>query len=107
MPPSSPYARAIASCAISAPKFSSTRDRKSTRLNSSHGYISYAVFCLKKKKHQQHLWYNSAVFNIPPAVGDGRDMHVIDGARLPTELFVQSRELCCFDLYAHHHVRST
>src|SRR2546422_2593036 len=28
-------------------------DRKSTRLNSSHGYISYAVFCLKKKK--EHL----------------------------------------------------
>src|SRR2546429_8003188 len=28
------------------------RDRKSTRLNSSHGYISYAVFCLKKKKNQ-------------------------------------------------------
>src|SRR2546422_5451120 len=28
------------------------RDRKSTRLNSSHGYISYAVFCLKKKKLQ-------------------------------------------------------
>src|SRR2546422_2326293 len=27
-----------------------TVDRKSTRLNSSHGYISYAVFCLKKKK---------------------------------------------------------
>src|SRR5687768_18143455 len=34
------------------------RDRKSTRLNSSHGYISYAVFCLKKKKkkkkHNRH-----------------------------------------------------
>src|SRR2546422_5628684 len=33
-------------------------DRKSTRLNSSHGYISYAVFCLKKKKKtflQRHL----------------------------------------------------
>src|SRR2546422_6191329 len=31
-------------------------DRKSTRLNSSHGYISYAVFCLKKKKtnNEQH-----------------------------------------------------
>src|SRR2546422_5532530 len=28
-------------------------DRKSTRLNSSHGYISYAVFCLKKKKNTQ------------------------------------------------------
>src|SRR2546422_4154869 len=31
------------------------RDRKSTRLNSSHGYISYAVFCLKKKKKIQRL----------------------------------------------------
>src|SRR2546429_6350794 len=30
------------------------RDRKSTRLNSSHGYISYAVFCLKKKKQNKH-----------------------------------------------------
>src|SRR5687768_18290753 len=30
------------------------RDRKSTRLNSSHGYISYAVFCLKKKKNIKH-----------------------------------------------------
>src|SRR3989449_6808921 len=29
-------------------------DRKSTRLNSSHGYISYAVFCLKKKKKNMH-----------------------------------------------------
>src|SRR2546429_3062371 len=29
-------------------------DRKSTRLNSSHGYISYAVFCLKKKKTKTH-----------------------------------------------------
>src|SRR2546422_5816818 len=29
------------------------QDRKSTRLNSSHGYISYAVFCLKKKKTKQ------------------------------------------------------
>src|SRR2546422_5652682 len=35
------------------PRYSAVRqqrDRKSTRLNSSHGYISYAVFCLKKKK---------------------------------------------------------
>src|SRR3989449_4563118 len=29
------------------------RDRKSTRLNSSHGYISYAVFCLKKKNYKR------------------------------------------------------
>src|SRR2546422_4715774 len=32
-------------------------DRKSTRLNSSHGYISYAVFCLKKKKKiSRNIW---------------------------------------------------
>ena len=30
-------------------------DRKSTRLNSSHGYISYAVFCLKKKTEEEIL----------------------------------------------------
>src|SRR5258708_26835745 len=31
-------------------------DRKSTRLNSSHQIISYAVFCLKKKKKQKNTW---------------------------------------------------
>src|SRR2546429_4043687 len=31
-------------------------DRKSTRLNSSHGYISYAVFCLKKKNTIKRAW---------------------------------------------------
>src|SRR5690349_22182246 len=38
------------------------RDRKSTRLNSSHVEISYAVFCLKKKKKKQtpHTLYKSA-----------------------------------------------
>src|SRR2546422_10956532 len=35
---------------VAASAASALRDRKSTRLNSSHGYISYAVFCLKKKK---------------------------------------------------------
>src|SRR2546430_11299880 len=33
---------------------SQRRDRKSTRLNSSHSQISYAVFCLKKKKNRYH-----------------------------------------------------
>src|SRR2546422_8076482 len=33
------------------------RDRKSTRLNSSHGYISYAVFCLKKKKLSPYIMH--------------------------------------------------
>src|SRR5687768_18008861 len=34
-------------------------DRKSTRLNSSHGYISYAVFCLKKKKNNTITTYHA------------------------------------------------
>src|SRR2546422_6702613 len=40
-------------------------DRKSTRLNSSHGYISYAVFCLKKKKKQ----------TLTPAAAQARASH--------------------------------
>src|SRR2546429_6346611 len=39
----------------------SIRDRKSTRLNSSHGYISYAVFCLKKKNTTHSLLEELAV----------------------------------------------
>src|SRR2546429_5779320 len=49
-----------------------TIDRKSTRLNSSHGYISYAVFCLKKKKHQR-AW--TAVVYDAPGLGLG---YVVD-----------------------------
>src|SRR2546422_11325385 len=51
-------ARGAAPAALTGPKRSTSRcrpfrsDRKSTRLNSSHGYISYAVFCLKKKKQR-------------------------------------------------------
>src|SRR2546422_2515585 len=37
---------------------STDQDRKSTRLNSSHGYISYAVFCLKKKKKDDNTIIN-------------------------------------------------
>src|SRR2546422_8075258 len=38
--------------AVARGRLADLPDRKSTRLNSSHGYISYAVFCLKKKKKQ-------------------------------------------------------
>src|SRR2546422_3095234 len=38
---------------VVASPLTTSRDRKSTRLNSSHGYISYAVFCLKKKKKKK------------------------------------------------------
>src|SRR5256884_1125266 len=42
-----------------------TLDRKSTRLNSSHGYISYAVFCLKKKKYRfNHIQLIDALFRL-------------------------------------------
>src|SRR5712675_3270180 len=40
-------------------------DRKSTRLNSSHGYISYAVFCLKKKNKQYK----------PPSIHKNKNKH--------------------------------
>src|SRR5215204_6823916 len=39
-------------CAENRPRLRHALDRKSTRLNSSHTVISYAVFCLKKKKNQ-------------------------------------------------------
>src|SRR2546429_2890973 len=48
--------RTISSTSYTLPTHTSAfvrRDRKSTRLNSSHGYISYAVFCLKKKKNKK------------------------------------------------------
>src|SRR2546429_6608031 len=38
-----------------SPRWQIVEDRKSTRLNSSHGYISYAVFCLKTKKRTDCL----------------------------------------------------
>src|SRR2546422_5025725 len=50
------FGNAITSRSDPAPASSITtrsKDRKSTRLNSSHGYISYAVFCLKKKKNKK------------------------------------------------------
>src|SRR2546422_5562941 len=40
-------------------------DRKSTRLNSSHGYISYAVFCLKKKKNFMSHHLSTAIATHP------------------------------------------
>src|SRR5687768_17691968 len=43
-------ARAARAPGVGEPLAPGPEDRKSTRLNSSHGYISYAVFCLKKKK---------------------------------------------------------
>src|SRR2546429_4852188 len=53
--------------AINRPCDQQAADRKSTRLNSSHGYISYAVFCLKKKKHPDlHDRFKSYLLMIEP-----------------------------------------
>src|SRR5258708_30902114 len=41
------------------------RDRKSTRLNSSHQIISYAVFCLKKKRNQSDSPYPADLLSVP------------------------------------------
>src|SRR2546429_2339795 len=49
--------------ARSAPE-DADQDRKSTRLNSSHGYISYAVFCLKKKRLEAALRHRPALYKV-------------------------------------------
>src|SRR3712207_7623257 len=62
LPPSSSKSRTTSPCSSMSVNVDRSRrlpqnrdeDRKSTRLNSSHANISYAVFCLKKKKQQHH-----------------------------------------------------
>src|SRR5260221_3112215 len=49
----------IAADVWSCPSFNELTDRKSTRLNSSHTVISYAVFCLKSKEHTSELQSHS------------------------------------------------
>src|SRR2546430_910353 len=71
-------------------KRSSTLDRKSTRLNSSHSQISYAVFCLKKKKHHlSHLDFLACqidrLMTISPTLdisGYSFEMHAVGALRL-------------------------
>src|SRR3989475_9124703 len=52
----SPVMRGATKTASTKPAKLSNGDRKSTRLNSSHSQISYAVFCLKKKKKKTNIW---------------------------------------------------
>src|SRR2546430_10391664 len=56
----------------SVPLDGGERDRKSTRLNSSHSQISYAVFCLKKKNIKPHVYTNH-----PP----GRELSIVPAPR--------------------------
>src|SRR2546429_1128820 len=57
-----PHDRVTDETAPVTPLDPASPDRKSTRLNSSHGYISYAVFCLKKKNNDTspHLNHDTA-----------------------------------------------
>src|SRR2546430_12119626 len=57
-------------CTVCDARFSRTEsDRKSTRLNSSHSQISYAVFCLKKKKiKEKHILTQSMILHLLNAV---------------------------------------
>src|SRR2546422_5917891 len=55
------------------------RDRKSTRLNSSHGYISYAVFCLKKKIHGHFLLPRNRAYGGQRGISD----ELVDRGTLP------------------------
>src|SRR5438445_9561013 len=61
-------------CCLCSPRHSrqpptpQTLDRKSTRLNSSHANISYAVFCLKKKKKNSQAPQQQPITHLPPPI---------------------------------------
>src|SRR5437667_2910347 len=62
-----PVTRTLSSGFSEAYFFRIAIDRKSTRLNSSHITISYAVFCLKKKKHKNYRNHASRITHVPPS----------------------------------------
>src|SRR5947209_16139402 len=71
-----PHIRALAvglSYAVGNAAFGGSADRKSTRLNSSHANISYAVFCLKKKKqvrYKQEKEFTAEITKIDRRAGE-------------------------------------
>src|SRR5436190_7904464 len=62
----------------------SAQDRKSTRLNSSHTVISYAVFCLKKKKKSRKACHTLSLHIDDPAVGTTRSESAATRNHAPT-----------------------
>src|SRR2546429_4140659 len=66
---------------VSTPSSRAARDRKSTRLNPSHGYISYAVFCLERKStrlNSSHGYISYAVFCLKKKTGVGLLRRAVD-----------------------------
>src|SRR5256886_12742515 len=72
-------------------------DRKSTRLNSSHSQISYAVFCLKKKKK---ICKDIQIFNYMIE----HEMFLIDVMRFDVTLLVTNCKVVMFDHYDHSYI---
>src|SRR5689334_24701095 len=76
----------LAAAAERAPKLiedAFRKDRKSTRLNSSHSSISYAVFCLKKKKGHNTV-VGATVFPHNKGLRAPRDDHLVEHVQRPT-----------------------
>src|SRR5258708_28522010 len=63
--PTDPRAWPLGEVVATKPSGQARGDRKSTRLNSSHQIISYAVFCLKKKKRKLHLLKSQMSYTRP------------------------------------------
>src|SRR5438105_9404907 len=63
--------------------FNLRKDRKSTRLNSSHEWISYAVFCLKKKKLRWIQNFKRSAVKEVVGIGGGRKAHPLAHTRKP------------------------
>src|SRR2546422_5312448 len=82
--PFRPYSRRTALLPLKWVLFDIGKDRKSTRLNSSHGYISYAVFCLKKEKILPGLFFMSVVRSPYPHA----KIHRVDRKTAPAPLVV-------------------
>src|SRR2546430_9122759 len=76
------------------------QDRKSTRLNSSHSQISYAVFCLKKKKHVD-LHYPLTPTARPAEAPAGRRINTRDIPHLPVRVPLCPRLLSTTAVYAY------
>src|SRR5256886_12551315 len=75
----------------------STKDRKSTRLNSSHSQISYAVFCLKKKKTMTQvcelILHRELLLSALEFFIDDTSLHYFSGYRLPYPPLLQRADL--------------
>src|SRR5256886_11641076 len=78
----------------------STKDRKSTRLNSSHSQISYAVFCLKKKKK-----HHTSILRLPPRRRTHACIDTRSDSRVLSCTYTRQRSYCdrpTLSLVAHH-----